>query len=175
MAQPVATATVPTLAAGNSGSVHRAVRGQRQRGEIAAALAVRGVTLLELLVVVSIIAIAAAGVAMALPDSGQAQLQREAQRLASLLESARAHSRLTGAVVRWQATPGGFRFEGVQANTLPSTWLDANTRAPVGASLVLGPEPILAAQSVTLRGSQPSAPGWRVASDGLRPFEVQRP
>lgn len=152
------------------------MRGQpRHPASIGAAWGGRGVTLLELLVVVSIIAMAAAGVAMALPDSGQAQLEREAQRLASLLESARSQSRLTGAVVRWQATPSGFRFEGVQPDSLPSTWLDAATRAPVGASLVLGPEPILAPQGVTLRGSQPSAPGWRVASDGLRPFQVQRP
>jgi len=175
MAQPVATAMVPTLAAGNSSAMHRAVREQLQRGVLAAARSGRGVTLLELLVVVSIIAIAAAGVVMALPDGGHAQLQREAQRLASLSESARAQSRLTGAVVRWQATPNGFRFDGVQADTLPSTWLDAGTRAPVGSSLVLGPEPILAPQSVTLRGSQPSAPAWRVTSDGLRPFQVQAP
>ncbi|WP_395667878.1 prepilin-type N-terminal cleavage/methylation domain-containing protein [Rhodoferax sp.] len=150
-------------------------RQPRHTATTAAAWVVRGVTLLELLVVVSIIAIAAAGVAMALPDSGQAQLEREAQRLASLLESARAQSRLTGTVVRWRVTPSGFRFEGVQPDSLPSNWLDSATRAPVGAWLVLGPEPILAPQGVTLRGSQPSAPGWRVASDGLRPFQVERP
>lgn len=45
----------------------------------------RGFTLLELMVVISIMAIAAAGVSLSLRDSGQAQLEREAERLAALL------------------------------------------------------------------------------------------
>ncbi|EER57631.1 general secretion pathway protein H, partial [Acidovorax delafieldii 2AN] len=48
----------------------------------------RGFTLLELLVVISIMALATAGVSLALRDSGQTQLEREAARLAALLESA---------------------------------------------------------------------------------------
>ena len=59
----------------------------------------RGFTLLELLVVVSIIAIATAGVAFSLRDSAQTQTEREAQRLAALLESARAQSRTLGVAV----------------------------------------------------------------------------
>ena len=43
----------------------------------------RGFTLLELLVVVAIIAIASAGVSFALRDSQATQLEREAQRLAA--------------------------------------------------------------------------------------------
>ena len=65
----------------------------------------RGFTLLELLVVVAIIAIATAGVSFALRDSEATQLEREAQRLAALLESARAQSRSSGVPVRWYATP----------------------------------------------------------------------
>ena len=62
-----------------------------------------GFTLLELLVVVAIIAIASAGVSFALRDSADTQLEREAQRLAALLESARAQSRTSGRPVQWRA------------------------------------------------------------------------
>ena len=48
--------------------------------------AAKGFTLLELLVVVAIIALATAGVSFALRDSQATQLEREAQRLAALLE-----------------------------------------------------------------------------------------
>ena len=59
-----------------------------------------GFTLLELLVVISIMAIATAGVGLALRDSGQTQLEREGERLAALLDSARARSRASGVPVR---------------------------------------------------------------------------
>ena len=52
----------------------------------------RGFTLLELLVVVAIIAMASAGVGFALRDTSQVALARDAERLAALLESARARS-----------------------------------------------------------------------------------
>jgi general secretion pathway protein H len=133
----------------------------------------RGFTLIELLVVLSIVAIASAGVAFAMRDSAQTQTEREAQRLAALLESARAQSRTLGVAVVWRSTGQGFRFDGLPAGTLPGNWLDASTTAPVGSQLVLGPDPIIAAQAVTLRNLQQSTVAWRVASDGLRPFTVQ--
>ena len=133
----------------------------------------RGFTLIELLVVLSIIAIASAGVALSLRDSAQTQLEREAQRLAALLESARAQSRTRGVPVVWRSTAQGFVFDGLPAGTLPGNWLDRNTLVATGSRLELGPDPIIAAQSVTLRHGQQSALAWRVASDGLRPFSLQ--
>jgi len=137
-----------------------------------------GFTLLELLVVISIIALAVAGVSLALPDSGHTRLEREAERLAALLEAARAQSRASGRAVRWQPLPqGGFRFEGLPpAVQLPAHWLHAETRAQVQpqAALVLGPEPILPAQSVTLTlHAAPGAPALHVGTDGLRAFAVR--
>ena len=67
----------------------------------------RGFTLLELLVVLAIVAMASAGVGFAMRDSGQAQLEREAQRLAALLESARARSQALGIPLRWRVTVSG--------------------------------------------------------------------
>jgi general secretion pathway protein H len=49
-----------------------------------------GFTLIELLVVVALIAIATASLSLALRDPAESQLRREADRLAALLEAARA-------------------------------------------------------------------------------------
>ncbi len=135
-----------------------------------------GFTLLELLVVVSIMALATAGVTLALRDSGQSLLEREAVRLTALLEAGRAQSRASGSQVRWQALPqGGFRFEGLPAQSLPNQWLNAGTRVAGPGVLVLGPEPLLPPQSVVL--VHPDHPGiqLRVATDGLRPFTLAEP
>jgi general secretion pathway protein H len=133
----------------------------------------RGFTLLELLVVVSIIAMATAGVAFSLRDSAQTQTEREAQRLAALLESARAQSRTRGVAVIWRSTTQGFQFDGLPAGALPGNWLDKGTTVPIGSALELGPDPIIPAQSVTLNSKLQAGVAWRVASDGLRPFSVQ--
>ena len=77
-----------------------------------------GFTLLELLVVIAIMAVATAGVSLALRDTSQTALEREAHRLAVLFESARAQSRASGIAVIWHTTPDGFRFEGLPADAL---------------------------------------------------------
>jgi general secretion pathway protein H len=139
----------------------------------------RGFTLIELLVVLSIIAIASAGVAFAMRDSAQTQLEREAQRLSALLESARAKSRTSGVAVFWRSTEQGFTFDGLPPGSLPGNWLDSNTRvtrvtpATPGNRLELGPEPIVGAQSVTLGNGQQGSVTLRVVTDGLRTFAVQ--
>ncbi len=136
----------------------------------------RGFTLLELLLVVAIVGVAAAGVTLALRDATQSQLDQEAQRLAALLESARAQSRASGVPVRWRATAQGFVLEGLppaqDAPPPPSTWQTAGTQAQ-GEPLLLGPEPLLPPQAVRLwKQEQPGRSLW-VATDGVRPFAVQ--
>lgn len=137
----------------------------------------RGFTLLELLVVVSIIAAVSAGVALALRDGNQSALERDAQRLAVLLESGRAQSRATGVAVRWRTTEAGFVFDGLPPGALPGLWLSESTRTVGAASLQLGPDPMIGAQEVQLIDSSQTgntqAATVRIATDGLRPFSLQ--
>ncbi len=135
----------------------------------------RGFTLLELLVVVAIMALATAGVALSLRDSAETQLEREAQRLAALLESGRAQARMASVVVRWHTTPTGFAFEGLPGTTLPTQWLGADVQATTSAPLVLGPDPIIGPQQVRLVSISSPARSVTLATDGIRPFSVAPP
>ena len=141
----------------------------------------RGFTLLELLVVVSIVALATAGVSLSLRDSDATALDNESLRLTAMLDSARALSRTSGVPVRWRSNVDGFEFLGVPSSArgndslaMPRTWLHPDTQArvilpPGAAELVLGPEPLIAAQQVELvRGDRRVLLG----TDGLAPFAV---
>lgn len=141
-----------------------------------------GFTLLELLVVVALFALASAGVSLALRDSEAQRLEREAARLGALLEQARAQSRTSGQPIVWRPTPQGFEFVGKPGDVAAAAnaprrepWLhptvDARIDQPPGASLlVLGPEPLIPAQRVALAlGSHRLV----LATDGLGPFRVQ--
>jgi len=135
-------------------------------------------------VVLSIVALATAGATLALRDSSATQLEREALRLAALLDAARAQSRTTGIPVSWRPTAQGFEFQGLRQppeggppsglHTAGRQWLDAQTRAlivqPANAgSLVLGPEPLIPAQRVELVLGERRL---ELATDGLGPFRV---
>jgi general secretion pathway protein H len=129
--------------------------------------------LLELLVVVAIIAIGTAGVSLTLRDASSSALERDAQRLAALLESGRAQSRATGIPVRWQVTAQGFEFAGLPPQSLPDRWLSPDTAVRGTGTLQLGPEPLIDPQSVVLTSSSQPDRALRVATDGLRPFAVR--
>ena len=140
--------------------------------------AAAGFTLLELMVVILIVAIASGLSVVALRDRAQTRLEEEGMRLCALLETARTQSRIVGTDVRWQpSNEGGFTFLGLPpaaAKELPSHWLDGDTKATiVGANqLRLGPEPLLPSQRVTLHlGERELA----VGSDGLAPFRIVDP
>jgi general secretion pathway protein H len=132
----------------------------------------KGFTLLELLLVVVIMAVASAGVSFALRDSGQTMLEREAQRLAALLESARARSLASGVPVRWQVTPTGFVFEGLAPGSLPDAWLSQDVAVAGPVAVLLGPEPIIGPQAVRLVLTTERGKMLTVSTDGVRPFTV---
>ena len=118
-------------------------------------------------------AMATAGVTLVLRDSADTALEREAQRLVALFESARAQSRASGVVVRWHTTPGGFLFEGLAAGALPTRWLTEGMTVRGNPSVLLGPEPIVGAQAIELVNSQQPERAMRIATSGLYPFAVQ--
>jgi general secretion pathway protein H len=132
----------------------------------------KGFTLLELMVVVAIMAMATAGVSMAMRDTSQTQLERDAQRLAALLETARAHSRMSANTVVWRATPKGFVFEGLPNDALPTTWLGTDVVASSTAAVVLGPEPIIGPQRIRLVSLSQPTRSLSITTDGVRPFKV---
>lgn len=175
MARLVVTAAMQTLAAG---SPERPARRS----------AASGFTLLELLVVLAIVSMASVGVGFAMRDGTQTQLEREALRLSALFESARARSQVSGVPVRWRLSPDGFQFDGLPPSErpeddLPHAWLDADTTARVdtpvavgsvqSGTVLLGPEPILLPQGVTLLSRAQPGKSLRLTTDGVRPFAVQ--
>lgn len=135
-----------------------------------------GFTLIELMVVVALIAIGVAITSLALRDPTAARLERDAERLAALLEMARAEARATGLPARWVPAANAdelpFRFVGLRAaSKLPERWLDGQVRAQIvgGNSVVLGPDAILPPQRIVL---SLDAQRLEVASDGLAAFAV---
>lgn len=183
MARSAVKAKTPTWAVGSLEPICDRVNTLARPGTPATVRCAAGFTLLELMVVLAIVAIATAGVGFALRDDTQARLELDAQRLAALLEAARAQSQVRGVPVRWHADAQGFRFDpdwGTDQEPAARQWLDADTRARVEPAdenpaqvLTLGPDAIITPQTVTLyRAAQPEK-SVRLATDGVRPFTVR--
>lgn len=139
-----------------------------------ARLLARGFTLIELMVVIAVIAIGTAVTSLALRDSTADALVRDGERLAALLESARARSRAAGVPVRWRPASQGFVFDGLPpgGTPLPTQWLDSQTATVGNAPVLLGPDPLIGPQAVLIHRAGSSQPLVSIATDGLRPFTV---
>ena len=140
----------------------------------------RGFTLIELMVVVTLIAVARATVVLSIRDPAATRLDQEAARLVALLESARSEARAAGLEAGWQPQTGasaadGFEFVGLPSTLhLPTRWLTPEVTADVtGArAVVLGPEPLIGAQQIVLHLNGQSLV---LSTDGLGPFVAQAP
>lgn len=136
-----------------------------------------GFTLIELMVVVALIAIASAVASLALRDPASTRLDHEGARLVALLEAARTEARAAGLAASWVPTVdekgvAGFRFVGLPPSSdFPTHWLAEGVSADVaGARAIrLGPEPLIGAQRIVLRLDGQSL---ALATDGLGPFVV---
>lgn len=146
-------------------------------GSKSAKVEASGFTLLELLVVIALIAVATAGVSLSLRDSADSALERDAERLAALLETGRAQARANGLPVVWrtvaQNNGQSFVFEGLPPPGLPQNWLNDSTRAAPGSAITLGPEPLIEPRALALTSGPLPGKTWWVVTDGLRPFRVQ--
>lgn len=145
-----------------------------RRGTAFGGIRFSGFTLIELMVVVALIAVATAGAVLSLRDSASAALERDAQRLAAVLESARAQARANDARVVWQAHDTGFVLRGLSRPESPQAWLSPDTRSLGQEPVVLGPEALIPPQRIELYSAAQARQRLWVATDGLRPFEVQR-
>lgn len=135
----------------------------------------RGLTLVELLVVLLIMSLAVSMVTLAFRDPAEQSLAREAVRLSTLLNDARARARSQALPTRWTHQPQP-RFLGTPEGALPEGWLNAQVLAvvelgPLAAeqSLLLGPDAITAPQRVRLSLSGQSVV---VQTDGVGPYAL---
>ena len=133
----------------------------------------RGFTLLELLVVLAIIGVAAGGIMLGLRDSQETTLYKQAEQIAAVMEIGRAQSRARGLAVEFAVDEEGFMVKD------PSVAIDEKKRTPwlakgisVSGSLPvrLGPEPILPAQTIVISLGERSL---RVGTQGLKPFAIE--
>lgn len=122
------------------------------------------------------IAITTAVVSFAIPDPSATRLEREAARLIALLESARTQARAGAMTVLWVPQPNGpeadYQFLGMPPALMPPLkWLEPDVKAEVAGakSIVLGPEPVIGAQSVILRLEDKQI---IISTDGLSAFDV---
>jgi len=136
---------------------------------------VRGFTLLELLVVLAITAILSATVVLSLPSAQQRALEQEGLRVSTWLEAARARSRASGepVVVQVQERRLVFQGAGTERSLARAELSQPEVVLQAPAHVLLGPEPILPAQSLTLHA--PHGRSLVIASDGVQAFAALAP
>ena len=133
----------------------------------------RGFTLLELLVVLVIIGVAAGGIMLGLRDSQETTLYKQAEQIAAVMEIGRAQSRARGLAAEFAVDEEGFMVKdpGIAIDEKKRTpWLAQGITVSGSLPVHLGPEPILPAQTIVISLGEHSL---RVGTQGLEPFAVQ--
>ncbi|GAB2916137.1 GspH/FimT family pseudopilin [Paraburkholderia jirisanensis] len=156
----------------------------------AARTAQRGFTLLEMLVVLMIAGILLAAVALVPTRNRRSDLNEEAQRLATMLESADDEAQVRSAPIAWQPVNGGYEFLQRVAGGAwrpmtddllkPHRWGTDVTGVAIryagsGEStsrVIFGDESVNVPVTVTLISGQEEL---KVVSTGVGNFAVQRP
>lgn len=111
----------------------------------------RGFTLIEILVVIAILGVAAGAIALSISTSDARLLQEETARLGALFRIAQNEARVSGRALVWEADRDGYRFRPLDSEAARD-WNDEILRArrwpfPVraveGGPIVFGREPLL--------------------------------
>lgn len=147
-----------------------------------------GFTLIELLVVLVLVALGSSLVVMSVRDRSTQVLDREADRLINLLESARAQARTSQTPMVWQSDANGFSLQAlvllpdpISNNTglvvpagdkSPFTpWLTPGTRSEP-TQLVISAEPVQAPMRLQLISPADAASRLMLGSDGVAPWKL---
>ena len=142
----------------------------------------RGFTLIELLVVLLLVALGSSLVALSLRDTPQHLLEREADRLISVLENARAQARSRSTPLWWLADEQGYAIRPATAPSASSdtpaepdwqrlNWLTPGIHAepPV---LIISAEPVQAPLRLQLIHTGAVTSRLTLGSDGAEAVKV---
>src|SRR4051794_41491537 len=100
----------------------------------------RGYTLLELLIVIAIIGIAAGVVSLSVRGNESRRLTEEGDRLAALFRMAQSEARVAGRPIRWRADLSGHPVLGGGPKAAPvAPELARERRRPFGIRRIAGP------------------------------------
>jgi general secretion pathway protein H len=149
-----------------------------------------GFTLLEMLVVLMIAGILMAAVALAPTRNHRSDLNEEAQRLATMLESADDEAQIRSVSIAWELIDGGYRFDEQTENggwrtitddvLAPHRWGTDVTGVSIhytgggdaGQRVVFGDESVSVPVTVTLASG---AARLNVVGTGIGNFAVRQP
>ncbi len=136
----------------------------------------RGFTLIELMVVLSLVALLTGFIALRIQPGAQEQLAQESQRLALWLETARHQARVEQRPVQARISAEGVVLIGLARPDNPRAQLNwlypATTRPRTEQTVWLGPEAILPAQTLELIHTGQAQAQARVWTSGVGPWRT---